>query len=38
MPGWHDGSANTNAAKQNVSWPQRLRELVAGWWRRLRRP
>jgi len=32
MAGWHDGSTKTNAPK-----PHRLRELLAEWWRRIRR-
>jgi len=37
MPGWHDGSATTTTAKGHVPTPERLRELLAEWWRRVRR-
>jgi len=33
MAGWHHGSTKTNAPKQ-----RRWRELLAEWWRRIRRP
>jgi len=38
MPGWHDGTPKKDVGKQHVPRPRRLRELLAGWWRRLRRP
>jgi hypothetical protein len=32
MAGWHDGSTNTNVPRA-----RRLREVLADWWRRIRR-
>jgi hypothetical protein len=32
MAGWHQETTNTNTPR-----PRRLRELLAEWWRRIRR-
>jgi hypothetical protein len=37
MPGWHEGSEKANLPKTNSYRSRRLRELLAEWWRRIRR-
>jgi hypothetical protein len=38
MPGWHEDSAKARMPNMNARRSRGLGELLAEWWRRLRRP